>query len=67
VVYSSWIIVSAGDYFITVKAVSDQVSSTARDVRVSVTKPTEWGYIGFGIVLVALVLVVIVFRRFGRR
>lgn len=60
-------IVSAGDYFITVKAVSDQVSSTARDVRVSVTKPTEWGYIGFGIVLVALVLVVIVFRRFGRR
>lgn len=60
-------IVSAGDYFITVKAVSDQVSSLERDIRVTVTKPTEWGYIGFGVVIIAIVAVFLVFRRFGRK
>lgn len=60
-------IVSAGDYFITVKAVSDQTSSTGRDIRVTVTKPTEWGYVGFAIVAIAIIAVIMVFRRFGRK
>ena len=60
-------IVSAGDYFLTVKAVSDQVSSSSRDLRVSVTKPLEWGYVGAGLAVIAIVIVILIFRRVGRR
>ncbi|RLE53303.1 MAG: hypothetical protein DRJ30_06975, partial [Candidatus Methanomethylicota archaeon] len=59
-------IVSAGDYFITVKAVSDQASAS-KDLRISITKPTEWGYIGAALAVIAIVIVVIIFKRAGRR
>ncbi|GEM_PF-800958 len=60
-------LVAAGDYFIDVKAISDQVSSKSREIRVTVTKPTEWGYIGIATAIIALIIVFIVFRRIGRR
>jgi len=60
-------IVSAGDYFITIKAISDQVSSSSRDIRVIVKKPVEWIYIGIGLALIVFTIVIFAFKKWGRR
>jgi len=65
-IYASTI-VSAGDYFVTVKAVSNEVSSSSKDIRVTITKPVEWGYFGLALAGIAIVIVFIVFRKLGRR
>ncbi|MGQ9680750.1 MAG: COG1470 family protein [Candidatus Bathyarchaeia archaeon] len=57
----------AGDYMITVKAGSDQVDSSEIQIRVTVSAPTSWGLIGIGVALVAVIGLVIVFRKFSRR
>jgi len=57
----------AGDYMITVKAESDQVDSSEVQIRVTVSASTSWGLIGIGIAAVAIVGLIIVFRKFSRR
>lgn len=51
----------------TVKAVSNEVSSSSKDIRVTITKPVEWGYFGLALAGIAIVIVFIVFRKLGRR
>ncbi len=57
----------AGDYLLTVKAYSDQLESEEIDLRVTTQASNTWGYIGFGLVLVAIVGVYFGFKRFKRR
>ncbi|MGQ9515028.1 MAG: COG1470 family protein [Thermoproteota archaeon] len=57
----------AGDYMITLTGLSDQVKSDAVQVRVTVTAPTSWGYMGVGIAVLMIIALVIVFMKFRRR
>lgn len=57
----------AGDYLVTLTAVSDQVKSDSVQVRVTVTTPTSWGMWGVGIALAMVVILAIVFLRLRRR
>ncbi|MBS7630901.1 hypothetical protein KEJ47_04915 [Candidatus Bathyarchaeota archaeon] len=57
----------AGDYMITIKAESDQVDSSEVQIRVTVSASTSWGLIGIGIAFVAIVGLIIVFKKFSRR
>lgn len=57
----------AGDYLLTVKAYSDQLDSDEIDLRVTTQASNTWGYIGFGLVAVAIVGVYFGFKRFKRR
>ncbi|MFH2110328.1 MAG: NEW3 domain-containing protein [Candidatus Bathyarchaeota archaeon] len=57
----------AGDYLLTLKAYSDQLDSEEIDLRVTTQASNTWGYIGFGLVAVAIVGVYFGFKRFKRR
>jgi uncharacterized membrane protein len=57
----------AGDYLVTMQALSDQLDSSTTDVRVTAQASNTWGYIGIGIALVAVAGAVLLFRRFKRR
>lgn len=57
----------AGDYLITVQALSDQVESDEVDLRVTAKASTSWGFIGIGLAGVAVIGLVIAFTRFKRR
>ncbi len=57
----------AGDYLLTVKAYSDQLDSEEIDLRVTTQASNTWGYVGFGLVVVAIVGVYFGFKRFKRR
>jgi uncharacterized repeat protein (TIGR01451 family) len=57
----------AGDYLITVQALSDQVESDEVDLRVTAKASTSWGFIGIGLAGVAIIGLVIAFTRFKRR
>ena len=57
----------AGDYIITLKALSDQVKSEETQLRVTAQASTSWGLLGFGVAGVAIVSLVIVFMKFKRR
>lgn len=57
---------TAGDYEITLKATSDQTSSSAK-IRVTVETPTVWGWVGIFIILLVIAGVIFVFMRFSRR
>jgi uncharacterized repeat protein (TIGR01451 family) len=57
----------AGDYLLTVKAYSDQLESEEIDLRVTTQASNTWGYIGFGLVALAIVGVYFGFKRFKRR
>lgn len=57
----------AGDYLITVQALSDQAESDEADLRVTAKASTSWGFIGIGLALVVLIGLVIAFTRFKRR
>ena len=56
----------AGDYEITLKATSDQTSSSVK-VRVTVETPTVWGWVGIVIILAVIAGVIFIFMRFSRR
>lgn len=56
----------AGDYSMTLRANTAEVNQQV-DIRTTVETSTLWGLFGVGIILVALVALVLVFRRFGRR
>jgi len=56
----------AGDYLLTLTANSPEVNKTV-DFRVTVSTPTFWGWIGFGIVALVVIGLAVVFFRLGRR
>jgi len=60
----------AGDYMTTLKFDADPELSTAPpelEIRVTVSTPTKWGWIGAGIIAAVIAGLVVGFRRFGRR
>jgi len=57
----------AGDYMITLKALSDQVESEEDQLRVTAQASTSWGFIGFGVAGVVIISLIIVFMKFKRR
>jgi len=57
----------AGDYMITLKAQSDQVSSGETQLRVTASASTSWGLIGVAMVVIVIIALVVVFRKFSRR
>ena len=57
----------AGDYMITLKALSDQVESEEAQLRVTAKAPTSWGLMGIGIAAVVIIGLIVVFRKFSRR
>jgi uncharacterized membrane protein len=56
----------AGDYMLTLTANSPEVNKSV-DFRVTVSTPTVWSWIGFGIVALVVLGLAIVFFRLGRR
>jgi len=57
----------SGDYLVTLTGLSDQVDSNPTQVRVTVNTPTSWGIYGFGIAIIIIIALVLVFRKFKRR
>lgn len=57
----------AGDYLLTVQAISDQVESEEVDLRVTAKASTSWGFVGLGVAGVAVIGLIIAFTRFKRR
>jgi len=57
----------AGDYLVTVQALSDQTESEEVDLRVTAKASTSWGFIGIGLAAVAVIGLIIAFTRFKRR
>jgi len=56
----------AGDYVITFRADSDEANSTV-DIRTTVNPSAIWGFVGVALIVLVLVGLAWVFRRFGRR
>jgi uncharacterized membrane protein len=56
----------AGDYLLTLTANSPEVTKSV-EFRVTVSTPTIWGWIGFGIVGLVVLGLALVFFRLGRR
>ena len=57
----------AGDYIVTVQALSDQAESEEADLRVTAQASTSWGFLGIGLAVVAVIGLGIAFTRFKRR
>ena len=57
----------SGDYLVTLTGLSDQVDSSPMQVRVTVNTSTEWGIYGFGIAIIMIIALVLVFKKFKRR
>jgi len=57
----------AGDYQITLRASSEQVSREEVDIRVTVETPTIWGWVGVGIIVLVVAGLAYIFMRFSRR
>ncbi len=56
----------AGDYMVTLRANSKEVSDTM-DLRITVLTPSIWGWVGILIVLAVVAGLGVIFWRFGRR
>ncbi|MGH7825085.1 MAG: NEW3 domain-containing protein [Candidatus Binatia bacterium] len=56
----------AGDYLLTLTANAPEVNRSV-EFRVTVSTPTVWGWIGFGIVALVILGLAVVFFRLGRR
>lgn len=56
----------AGDYVITFQANSDEANTTV-DIRTTVNPSAIWGFVGVALIVLTLVGLAWVFRRFGRR
>lgn len=57
----------AGDYLVSMQALSDQLDSDESDVRITAQASNTWGYIGMGIALMAVAGAALLFKRFKRR
>jgi uncharacterized membrane protein len=56
----------AGDYLLNLTANSPEVNKSV-EFRVTVSTPTVWGWVGFGIVALVVIGLGVVFFRLGRR
>jgi uncharacterized membrane protein len=56
----------AGDYLLTLTANAPEVNKSV-EFRVTVSTPTIWGWVGFGIVALVVLGLAVVFFRLGRR
>jgi len=59
--------VNAGNYYVDFEVQSDQTESSMFSLRIGVEQQMTWIYIGGGLVVVAVIVLFIVYRRFGRR
>ena len=57
----------AGDYIVTVLALSDQAESEEADLRVTANASTSWGFLGIGLAVLMVIGFGIAFTRFKRR
>lgn len=58
----------AGDYIVSLSAKADQVSVPATlQVRTTVETSSIWGIVGIGLIVIVLIGLFLVFRRYGRR
>lgn len=57
----------AGDYMITMKAYSDQISSDQVQVRVTLNAATSWTIYATLVAVATIAALVVIFRKFGRR
>ena len=57
----------AGDYIVTLQALSDQAESEEADLRVTAQASTSWGFLGIGLAVMAVIGLTLVFTRFKRR
>jgi len=57
----------AGDYVVTFRATGGEGSSESIDMRVTVETALSWGLIGIALIILTLVALSWVFRRYGRR
>jgi uncharacterized membrane protein len=57
----------AGDYSITLRTSGEQVSARMLKVRVTVDRPSIWGWIGVGIIVLVIAGLAFVAMRFSRR
>jgi len=62
----AWDRAIAGDYALTVTANSADITKS-ENFRITVSTPTIWGWVGFGIVALVVVGLALVFFRLGRR
>jgi len=59
--------VNAGNYYVDFEAQSDQTESAMFSLRIGVEQQMTWIYIGGGLVIAAVIILFIIYRRFGRR
>ncbi len=57
----------AGDYMITMTAISKDLSAREIELRVTALTPTVWGWVAILIVLAVIAGLGVIFRRLGRR
>ena len=57
----------AGDYSITLRASGEQVSARTLKIRVTVDRPSIWGWTGVGIIVLVIAGLAFVVMRFSRR
>ena len=57
----------SGDYVITFTAKSDQVTNKTMQVRTTVETSSLWGFVGIALIVLVLIGLFLVFRRYGRR
>ena len=58
---------NAGDYYMTVKVVSDQVETDTRQIRISLYQRSEIVYIALIVLVIAIIVVSFIYHRYGRR
>ena len=59
--------VEAGDHFVDINAVSNEVSAEVEQARVNVTEQSLVRYIGIVLMIFSVGALVVVYRKFGRR
>ncbi len=58
---------SAGDYYITIKVVSNEAETLVREIRVSLYQRTEIVYIAFAVLVIVLIVITFIYHKYGRR
>jgi len=55
------------DHKVIIKAKSAEVETSEDQIRVTVTKSAGSGYLGYAIIGIAIIILVIIFKKFGRK
>ena len=59
--------VEAGDHFVDINAVSNEVSTEVERARVNVTEQSLMRYVGIVLMIFSISALIVVYRKFGRR